>query len=112
MCVKLFERMIVECLYYWMERENVLQRWQAGFQRLRGTEEQVLRLVQGIQDGWEERKPLSTIAVTRGGAGGESGICGAGDGGEVEPESGGETTLRDVQGCSAGSLSSDTVRRM
>ena len=62
--MKLFERMIVKRLYYSMERESVLQRWQAGFQRLRGTEEQVLRLVQGIQDGWEERKPLSTIAVT------------------------------------------------
>ena len=63
-CVKLFKRMIVERLYFWMEREGVVQNWQAGFQRLRGTEEQVLRLVQGIQDGWEERKPLSTIAVT------------------------------------------------
>ena len=63
-CVKLLERMIVERLYCWLERAGVLQKWQAGFQRTRSTEELVLRLVQGIQDGWEAHRSLSTIAVT------------------------------------------------
>ena len=33
----------------------VINNWQAGFQRGRGTEEQVLRMVQDIQNGHEEK---------------------------------------------------------
>ena len=42
-------------MYFWMERDKVINNWQAGFQRGRGTEEQVLRMVQDIQDGHEEK---------------------------------------------------------
>ncbi|MEL7306976.1 MAG: reverse transcriptase domain-containing protein [Pseudomonadota bacterium] len=54
-CVKIMERMVVNRLYYWMERTGVVKGWQAGFQRGRGTEEQVVRMVQEIQDGFERR---------------------------------------------------------
>ena len=53
--VKWLERVLVNRMYFWMERDKVINNWQAGFQRGRGTEEQVLRMVQDIQDGHEER---------------------------------------------------------
>ena len=40
-------------MYFWMKRDKVINNWQAGFQR--GTEEQVLRMVQDIPDGHEEK---------------------------------------------------------
>ncbi|PAA87688.1 hypothetical protein BOX15_Mlig033504g5 [Macrostomum lignano] len=63
-CAKLMERMVTNRLYFWMEDNKIIKSWQAGFQRGRSTEEQVIRLVQSIQDGWEERRPLKTVAVT------------------------------------------------
>ena len=42
----------------------MINKWQAGFQRGRGTEEQVQRVVQEIQDRWEKRKSDKTIVVT------------------------------------------------
>jgi len=51
--VKILERMIVNRMYYWMEKDSVINKWLAGFQRGRSTEEQVLRMVQDIQDGYE-----------------------------------------------------------
>ena len=58
------ERMVVDRLYYWMEKGGVVNEWQAGFQRGRSTEEQVRRVVQGIQDGWEEKEHKRTLLVT------------------------------------------------
>ena len=54
-CVKVMERMVVGRLYYWLEARGVINGWQAGFQRGRSTEEQVVRMVQGVQDGFERR---------------------------------------------------------
>ena len=63
--VKILERMITNRLYYWMEKTKVINNWQAGFQRGRSTEEQVLRMVQEIHDGYEEKNGhLKTVAVT------------------------------------------------
>ena len=63
--VKVLERMATNRLYYWLERDEVINNWQAGFQRGRSTEEQVLRLVQEVQDGFERRGGHEkTIAVT------------------------------------------------
>ena len=63
--VKWLERITVNRMYYWLERDKVINNWQAGFQRGRGTEEQVLRLVQEIQDGHEKRGGhLKTMVVT------------------------------------------------
>ena len=61
---KLLERMVANRLWFWMERTKCLIPWQAGFQRGRSTEEQVNRIIQDIQDGWEEREHLKTIVVT------------------------------------------------
>ena len=64
-CVKWMERMVTNRMYYWMERDDVINNWQAGFQRGRGTEEQVMRMVQEIQDGFEEKGGHKrTIGVT------------------------------------------------
>ena len=63
-CVKVLERMAVNRLSFWIEREGVLNKLQAGFQRGRITEEQVVRVVQEIQDGWEKKKSDRTIVVT------------------------------------------------
>jgi hypothetical protein len=62
-CAKLMERMVTNRLYYWLEREGVVREWQAEFQRGRGSEEQVCRLVQEVQDGWEEKPHKRTVAV-------------------------------------------------
>ena len=62
--VKLLERMIANRLYHWLEEKRVINSWQAGFQRGRSTEEQVFRVVQSIQDGWEEKPHRKTVVVT------------------------------------------------
>ena len=61
--VKVMERMVTNRLYCWLEENNTLNKWQAGFQRMRNTEEQVLRLSQDIQDGLERKPHLRTIAL-------------------------------------------------
>ena len=61
--VKVMERMVKNGLYYWLKENETLNNWQAGFQRMRNTEEQVLRLSQDIQDGLERKPHLRTIAL-------------------------------------------------
>jgi hypothetical protein len=50
---KVMERIVNDRLGYWLEKNGIINKWQAGFQRGRSTEDQVLRLSQDIQDGWE-----------------------------------------------------------
>ena len=61
---KLMERMVANRLWYWLENKRNINPWQAGFQRGRSTEEQICRIVQDIQDGWEEPKHQKTVVVT------------------------------------------------
>ena len=61
--VKVMERMVTKRLNYWMEKTQVINRWQAGFQRMRSTEEQVIRLSQVIQDGLEMKPHKRTVAL-------------------------------------------------
>ena len=55
-------------MYFWIERNKVINNWQAEFQRGRGTE-QVLRMVQDIQDGhggWTRKDAGGNAALLEG----------------------------------------------
>lgn len=64
---KVMERLVLGRLTHWMEANKVINGWQAGFQRGRGTEEQVLGMVQGIHDRWcqGEKTVLVTLDCSR-----------------------------------------------
>ena len=55
--VKLLERMIAERLYQLAETRNWFNKQQAGFRKGRSCEDQILRMVQAIEDGFQ-RKPM------------------------------------------------------
>jgi hypothetical protein len=61
--VKLLERMVVNRLMFWVEEKGVINGWQAGFQRGKCTEDQILRLSQSIQDGFEKKPHHRTLGV-------------------------------------------------
>ncbi len=61
---KVMERMVVERTNYWLEREGKINKWQAGFQRAKCSEDQVIRLSQSIQDGLEKKPHQRTLLVT------------------------------------------------
>ena len=52
---KVMERLVAERLWFLAETRGWLSDDQAGFRRLRCTEDQVLRLVQGVSDGFQAR---------------------------------------------------------
>jgi ribonuclease HI len=57
-CVaKVLERMINSRLCHWLESTGALAPTQAGFRRKRSTLDQVLRMCQRINDGFQHRKP-------------------------------------------------------
>jgi hypothetical protein len=63
-CVcKLFERLICQRLTHWLEKNNALCPEQAGFRKLRCTQQQVLRIVQRISDGFQKPKPAKRTAL-------------------------------------------------
>ena len=63
-CVsKLCERLVNRRLMHLLEEQHLLNPNQAGFRRQRGTEDQILRLVQAIADGLEEKRRTAMVLV-------------------------------------------------
>ena len=63
-CVgKLAERMVNTRLYWWLESAGVLADEQAGFRSSSRTEEQLFRLCQNIQDGFQEKTQTTAVFV-------------------------------------------------
>ena len=58
---KTAERMVKNRLMYWMEAKSKLSEDQAGFRRGRSTEDQLLKLLQSIGDGFNKKPPKRTI---------------------------------------------------
>ena len=52
--VKLLERIIADRLYYIAETNNMFSRFQAGFRKGRSCEDQITRIVQAIEDGFQQ----------------------------------------------------------
>ena len=61
--VKLLERMIADRLYNMAEDRNWLVKQQAGFRKGRCCEDQVLKLIQMISDGFQHKKPRRAVMV-------------------------------------------------
>ena len=54
---KLFERLLKERLYFWLETNHKLSNVQAGFRSLRSTEDHLIRIIQEVYDGFQRKKP-------------------------------------------------------
>ena len=52
--VKLLERIIADRLYYIAETNNMFSQFQAGFRKGRSCEDQITRIVQAIEDGFQQ----------------------------------------------------------
>ena len=64
-CVsKLFERLVLARLFYFLETNSILSPCQAGFRPGRSTLDQILYLSQSISDGFHARKPKRTVLAT------------------------------------------------
>ncbi|KAH7706695.1 pol-like protein [Aphelenchoides avenae] len=61
---KTIERMIKNRLADWLERNNNLSAAQAGFRKMRSTEDQLLRVVQSVSDGFNAKKPPKRTVMT------------------------------------------------
>ena len=61
--VKTFERMIADRLYAIVESNNLLSHLQAGFRRNLSCEDQILKITQLIEDGFQKKKPERSILV-------------------------------------------------
>ena len=61
--VKLLERMISNRLYTMAENQGWLSNQQAGFRKGRSCEDQIMKLIQNISDGFQQKKPLRTVMV-------------------------------------------------
>ena len=61
--VKVLERMIGSRLYYLAETEEWFCKTQAGFRKQQSTEDQILRFVQNVSDGFQEKPAKRTIMV-------------------------------------------------
>ena len=61
--VKLLERIIADRLYYIAETNNMFSRFQAGFRKGRSCEDQITRIVQAIEDGFQQR-PMQRSVLT------------------------------------------------
>jgi ribonuclease HI len=51
---KTFERMLSERLFHIVESKNILSPYQAGYRKARACEDQIARIIQGIEDGFEQ----------------------------------------------------------
>jgi len=60
---KLAERMVNNRLYWYLENSNSLNPHQAGFRKGSSTEDQLFKLSQNIQDGFQETKHTVAIFV-------------------------------------------------
>ena len=54
MCRQTLERIIADHLYYITETNNMFSRFQAGFRKGRSCEDQITRIVQAIEDGFQQ----------------------------------------------------------
>jgi ribonuclease HI len=61
--IKLLERMIAERLYFLAETKGWFSKFQAGFRKGRGCEDQILRLAQSIDDGFQHKPPKRSVMV-------------------------------------------------
>ena len=59
--VKTLERLIMNRLYYEAETKEWISNKQAGFRAQRSCEDQVLRMVQGVSDNFQEKPPKRTV---------------------------------------------------
>ena len=62
--VKLLERILADRLYHIAETNNLFSRLQAGFRKGRSCEDQITRIVQAIEDGFQQR-PMQRSVLTR-----------------------------------------------
>ena len=60
--VKLLKPILEDFLYYITESKHLFSRFQAGFQKRRSCEDQILRIFQTIQDRFQ-RKPIQRFAL-------------------------------------------------
>lgn len=58
---KTAERMVKNRLVYWLEQNRKFDKHQAGFRRGRSTEDQLLKMIQSIGDGFNRRPPNRTL---------------------------------------------------
>ena len=61
--VKLLERMLADRLYYIAETKNLFSPFQAGSRRGRSCEDQILRIVQAIEDGFQKKPMHRSVLV-------------------------------------------------
>ena len=61
--VKLLECIIANRLYYIAETNNMFSRFQAGFRKGWSCEDQITRIVQAIEDGFQQR-PMQRSVLT------------------------------------------------
>ena len=59
--VKLLERIIADRLYYIAETNNMFSPFQAGFRKGRSCEDQITRIVQAIEDGFQQRPTQRSV---------------------------------------------------
>ena len=60
---KVAERMINARLYWWLENSHLLNPNQAGFRRGRQTIDQLIRLTQGVADGFQDGEHTAAVFV-------------------------------------------------
>ena len=60
---KLAERMVNYRLYWWLEKNGLLDHSQAGFRRGCRTEDQLFRLTQNVIDGFQNKKDTTAIFI-------------------------------------------------
>ena len=61
--VKLLERLVAERMYYLVETMGILHRFQAGFRKGRSCEDQILKVVQAIEDGFARKRMERSVLV-------------------------------------------------
>jgi ribonuclease HI len=61
--VKLMERLIAERMYHIMETGNCFSKLQAGFRRGRSCEDQILKITQAIENGFQQKKTERSVLV-------------------------------------------------
>jgi ribonuclease HI len=61
--VKLLERLVAERMYYLVETRGFIHRFQAGFRKGRSCEDQILRVVQAIENGFAQKKMERSVLV-------------------------------------------------
>ena len=60
---KLLERMVAERIYHYAEANKIFSPHQAGFRKGRGCEDQITRVIQQIQDGFNNKPMKRSILV-------------------------------------------------